>query len=258
MPNSRATAPSFKRKALAAFAAFAAVVLVACAARSFSDKSAEEAAKAQAAVAGQQAESVLDDAQAAEVSGYGAAQADFARLLDGHTWTDGAGTSCEVHDGVARKTQEAGDASTFPLVVKSAEKSKDGSWKASVEVDGKSGVAEARQSQSGSWTLSCSALSARDLSSAPARADLEVDPLPAAIAESLGQERSKEIEEALAARISEEYPSATHASAGTTAVLDFEAGTVSMDYTLDNKASTKVSIKASLKEDGAYEIDGGR
>lgn len=257
MPNSRATGFNFKRKALAAFAAFAAVVLIACAARSFSDKSAEEAAKAQSAAA-QQAESVLDDAQAAEVSGYGASQADFARLLDGHTWTDGAGTSYEVHDGAARKTQETGDASTFPLVVKSAEKSKDGSWKASVEVDGKSGVAEARQTQSGSWTLACSALSARDLSSEPSRADLEVDPLPAAIAESLGQERSEEIEEALAARISEEYPSATHASAGTTAVLDFEAGTVSMDYTLDNKASTKVSVKASLKEDGAYEIDGGR
>ena len=258
MQASRATGPNFKRKVLAALAVFAAVVLVACAARSLSDKSAEEAAKAQSAAARQQAESVLDADQAAEVSGYGAAQAGFANLLDGHTWTDGAGTSYEVHDGVARETRESGDESTFPLVVKSAEKSKDGSWKASVEVDGKSGVAEASQSQSGTWTLVCSALSARDLSSAPARADLEVDPLPAAIAESLGQERSDEIEAALAERISEKYPSATHAAAGTTALLDLEAGTVSMEYTLDNKASSKVTVKASLKEDGAYEIDGGR
>lgn len=253
----------FKKKAAIALAAFLVVVAAACVWRSATDaadeaaRKAEQAEQTQAAVAGEE-----PGGQTSAVDPTDASAASLSDMLASYSWVGASGAVLDIREGVASLRSDGGQASEKEFSITSAEHFSDSdgeAWRASVEVGGKASVLEAgKPAGSDSWNMTCSALGSGAFTTAVAHGDPVVDPVPAAFAALVGDERAEDIRSAVETFVAEQYPSAATAVVQKTATMDLEHGTATLAWKLDNKAASTVSAVVSLSGDGNYEISGGR
>ena len=245
-----------KRTIVLALAAFALVVAAACSVRAALDSAASQqdggqgASQPQQAEAAEQAEaadSALNERQRALRAAYGSAERSVEDVLRGSAWTAADGSTLDF--GEYELAQASGSASRSDgwaissVTLPTASDGAGGATTMALDVGDSTLVATLAGSESVGWTLRCKGLAyASEFASSARAATCEV------VAEGDGAEEVRAAVgdwDALCEAVSEwartHAPTATKATWGGAATIDWRDGEVTTTFTLDDGKATTVA-----------------
>lgn len=263
-----------RKKLIAVLVVLLAAICLACVWRSYTNAAQEAEAKkaeveeqAEAAPDGRkEAEIDLTDAQKRKVAAYDADARYVADVLEGNLWESRTGTFAEFEEGaVIERTADGEEAQPFVIGALEHKASSDGSggtvdvYTGSVEL--KSGEAIFTLSQAHSadagdlpWVIKCSGLRhASEYQLVKRSAGVEVSDLSAAFPVIGGEKGADQVAKALEKHVSRVAPTATKAQWDGKAEVDFNSGTTTLSFKLDDSKESVVEVAVSEKGEVSFQ-----